>query len=188
MTNGYSKGLVAGFLVLASMLSGCSMMAPNYQPDLELVNEMKDFDLAKMKTGGFSGDEAQVTKISLRGSALNSPYNAKYSDYLKVAVAEQLKQANVWDENSTIVISGELLKNSLNGNGISTGEADIGALFVVTKDEQEVYRKEHLIHHEWPSSFVGAIAIPNAVNAYPVAMQKLMRAFLLDPDLIAALK
>ena len=58
------------------------------------------------------------------------------------------------------------------------------AKFIVTKENHEIYNKDHSIQHQWDSSFVGAIAIPNAQNNYPIAVQKLIAVFLTDPEFI----
>ncbi|MDH3979516.1 MAG: hypothetical protein OEU91_03275 [Gammaproteobacteria bacterium] len=159
-------------------------MAPQYQPDFELVNTLKDVNLQNMQTGKFVSADPSIDKVTIRGSSLVSPYNNSYSEYLKNALSEELKQSALWDTNANIVISGELLENEMDASGFSIGEADLSARFLVSRDGTEVYNKVHTIHHEWASSFVGAVAIPNAINNYPIAVQKLIGALLLDIDLL----
>jgi hypothetical protein len=50
------------------------------------------------------------------------------------------------------------------------------------------YKKVHKAHHEWPSSFAGAIAIPAAQQNYHVVVQKLLASLFADPEFSAALK
>lgn len=44
------------------------------------------------------------------------------------------------------------------------------------------------VRHEWESSFLGAIAIPNAVANYAPAVQKLLAELLADPAFRAAIR
>lgn len=169
------------------MASGCSSVAPQYQSDFSSINDLKEMDIQPLKSGSFL-DHGSVNSITLRGGAMTSPYNNSYAEYLKKALEEDLKQSGHWDSGSEIVISGELISNELDASGFSVGESDISAKFVVSKNNDVIYNKIHSVHHEWESSFVGAIAIPNAQKNYPVAVQKLLRKFFLDNDLLAVLK
>jgi hypothetical protein len=177
-------------LVLLAILlfSGCTTIAPQYQPDFELVNELKDMNVPSMKSGEFTEADDSLNSISIRGGAMVSPYGKSYAEYLKKALEEELKQSDLWDPSSKIVISGTLLKNDLDGSGTNIGVSDISAIFVVTKDDSEIYNKTHTIHHQWESSFMGAIAVPKARQNYAISIQKLLRNFFLDKELLIALK
>lgn len=176
---------VAAYIAL---LYGCTSMTPQYQPDFEMVNTLKDIPLAPMQVGEFTSASPELDKVSIRGSSLDSPFGGSYSAYLRNAVAEELKQASLWDSNSKIIIKGELLENELDASGLSIGEANLSARFRVDKNGKQVYDKVHTVHHEWDSSFFGNIAIPNAINNYPIAVQKLVNEFLLDIDLLHAVQ
>jgi len=163
-------------------------MAPQYQPDFEVINTLKDIPLAHMQVGEFVSANPAVDKVSVRGGSLVSPFDGSYSAYLRNALAEELKQSSLWDNSADTVISGELLQNDLDASGFSIGVADLSARFRVDKRGNQVYDKVHSIHHEWDSSFIGNVAIPNAINNYPIAVQKLINEFLLDIDLLHAVK
>lgn len=175
--------VLAGFYI-----SGCTMTTVQYQPDFNLVNEAKDSELPPLAVGEFTEASPSVNRISVRGSSMVSHFNKSYGAYLKNALEEQLKQSNLWSDSANIVISGTLTKNDLNAAGASIGTADLAAEFIVTRDGSQVYQKAFSVHHEWDSSFVGAIAIPNAQNNYPVTVQKLITQFMTDPEFIAAVK
>lgn len=177
-------------IVIASLLimSGCTMSTVPYQPDFNLVNDLKDSEIQSVSVGDFSSSEKSVDSVSVRGSSMVSTYEGSFSEYLEEALKEQLQQSSLLNDDSTVVITGTLLKNAFDASGFSIGESDLTANFVVTRDEQEVYNKDHSIHHEWESSFVGAVAIPNAQQNYPIAVQKLITAFLSDPGFIVAVK
>jgi hypothetical protein len=164
------------------------MNAVQYQPDFNLVNDMKDNDLKKMNIGEISASNQKVNKISIRGSSMVSTFNSSYADYLEVALREQLQQADLYDASSFIIITGNLLTNKVNAAGFSVGTADISSQFIVESSGNVVFDKVITITHEWESSFVGAIAIPNAQNNYPLAVRKLVVKLMSDSDFISSVQ
>lgn len=175
-------------ILLVGLMSGCTMNAVNYQPDFNLVNEMKDQDLKKINIGEITSENPKVNKISIRGSSMVSPFNSSYADYLEVALREQLQQADLYSKSSSITIFGELLINKINAAGFSVGTADISAQFKVEDSGEILFDKVVAINHEWASSFVGAVAIPNAQNNYPLAVQKLISKLMSDPEFLYSVK
>jgi hypothetical protein len=159
-------------------------MAPQYQSDFETIDTLKDRPLAEMRVGEFSSSSLAVDQVSVRGSNLVSPFGGSYSAYVRNALSEELKQSSLWDDASDIVIEGELLQNDVDAYGISVGTADLSARFRVYRRGQQVYDKVHSVQHEWESSLFGNVAVPNAVHNYPLAVQKLINAFLLDTELL----
>ena len=179
--------VIISFLLVSS-LAGCTMNAVQYQPDFNLVNHLKDQDIQSINIGDITAENPKVNKISLRGSPMVSTFNNSYADYLEVALKEQLTQANLYDAASTIEISGSLLDNRVDAMGLRVGVANISARFVVDSSGETVYDKTISIYHEWPSSFSGAIAIPNAQINYPGAIQKLISKFMRDQELLDVVK
>ena len=49
-----------------------------------------------------------------------------------------------------------------------------------------VYDKTHNVVHEWESSFIGALAIPAAMQGYAAAVQKLTGQLFADPAFVQA--
>ena len=71
------RPVFAVLLVLSAiMLSGCSMMAPQYSASIENVQMLKDGGELGAKVGKFQSKPSaeNANPISLRGSSLNSPY------------------------------------------------------------------------------------------------------------------
>jgi len=178
-------------LVLATgtvMLSGCvSLQAPGYQPSIAATQGlMKDvqgrigvdkFDVAK---------GVDNTSLSIRGSTMSGGSDGTYTTYLHDALQSTLESAGRFDAASATRLSGTLDVNDLNGANMSTGTATIGAHFVLTREHATVYAKEVKANQQWESSFMGAIAIPAAVQNYGTAMQKLVEQLFSDPDFIKA--
>lgn len=80
------------------------------------------------------------------------------------------------------------MKNEVNANGFIVGEADISANFILRQNGKTIYEKIHTIHHKWDSSFVAAVAVPNALANYPIAIRKLIDSLMADKEFIKAVK
>lgn len=175
-------------ILMVGFISACSINTIQYQPDFNLVNDMKDSEMQKMSVGEISSQNPKVNKVSIRGSSMVSTFNNSYAEYLEVALREQLQQAGLYNASSTISIGGELLTNQISEAGFSIGTADLSARFKVLSSGEVIFDKVVTITHEWESSFVGAIAIPNAQNNYPIAVQKLISKLMSDRDFISSVQ
>ena len=181
----------SGFAMLVCIcISGCSMMAPNYSASIPNVQKLKDAGNIKAKVGTFSSakDPANANPISIRGSTLNSPYNSSFSEYLAMAIRQELEMAGKLAANSDVEISGTLLKNDLDGSGFSIGYGTIEARFIVKKGTTVRYDKIKAAKTQWESSFAGAIAIPKAQQEYSNLVQQLLVVLYSDQDFMQALK
>ncbi|MEI8610355.1 hypothetical protein L4D15_02525 [Enterovibrio norvegicus] len=174
-------------LFIVASVSGCSVMAPPYQAGLLAGNDIRGAENVDMKTGHFTMEKPSLNKIGLRASNLVSPYKNSFSEYLRKGLEEELKIASLWNENSDVVVSAVLLENDVDASGINIGTADLSANFEVNAQGEKIYDRTHSIHHEWDSSFMGAIAITNSQLGYQEAVKKLLRNFLNDPALLSAL-
>lgn len=177
-------------LAITLLGSGCSMMAPQYTASLDNVQMLKDAGSHTVKVGTFtsSADKANANPLSIRGSSLASPYQGSYANYVAEAIKQELSLAKKLSSDTTLEISGTVLKNDLDASGFTTGIASIEARFVVKRSDQVRYDQIKSVRHEFPSSFAGAVAIPRAVQEYPVAIQKLLASLYADKAFIDALK
>ena len=176
-------------LVGVAVLSGCAMTTPSYSPSIDNVEVIKR-SAAPVALGAFTVQSglSSGASIGLRGNAMNSSVGGDYAAYLAEALRLELSLAGKLDPKSRIVITGLLLKNDIAAGGFSTNSGEIEARFTVTRDGQQRYAKAHRAEMSWESSFVGAVAIPKAVQQYPLMVQKLIGQLLADPEFSAALK
>ncbi|MBK8400156.1 MAG: hypothetical protein IPL29_03550 [Propionivibrio sp.] len=65
---------------------------------------------------------------------------------------------------------------------IGTGTARLGANFTVDKAGQRLFEKTLSVDSRWDSSFVGAIAIPEAMNQYTALYKELAGKLFDDRD------
>lgn len=182
--------LLSTVFLISIMGSGCSIMSPQYSASMENVQTLKDAGDYTAKVGGFESrkDPANANPISLRGSTLSSPYESSYGAYLAEAIKQELALAGKLLPGADVEISGVLLKNDIDASGFSTASGNIEARFVVRKGGEVRYDQVKSIHHEWESSFAGAVAIPRAQQEYPRLVQRLLAALYADQAFLQALK
>jgi hypothetical protein len=168
-------------LQIVAALSACATTAPRYTPNLAASEALEKQALSKMRIGEFSSATTDVENITIRGGTFSAPNGGSFADYLRMALQDELAMAGIWDESSSISISGVLLENNLDASGLNSGVADLSAEFIVTVNSLEAYRNIHSIHHEWDSSVAGAVAISRAHDNYVVAVRMLLLKLFTDP-------
>ncbi len=173
------------FALLALMFSGCSIMAPSYTPSVKSIQAIKTSGAAPVAVSKATAAKPGLNNVSLRGNTLKSPYG-DYSSYVEQALKKELTDAGLLDDKSTVVIGTQLTKNDIDV-AMGTGKGDLAAVFTVTKAGKKIFEKEITAHEEWESSFVGAIAIPNAMNAYPTLVNTLVTNLFKDKDFLKSI-
>ena len=179
---------IAFSLVLVN--TGCSMMAPKYTTSIENVQALTNNGSSEVKVGQISTGSvaSQSNPIKIRTNSLQSPYDNSFSAFVAEAIKQELTLAKRNSFTSNIEITGELLKNDIDATGFNTGMTTIEARFKVLREGKTNFDQIKSVNHEFPSHFVGAIAIPNAVLSYNVALQKLLNSLYEDKAFIEAIK
>lgn len=169
--------------------AGCSMTAPQYTASINNVQTLKNGNNFTANVGEFSSslDKGNANPISIRGSSLASPYQNSYASYLAEAIKQELSLAGKLSPNTDVELSGILMKNDIDA-AIGTAHSEIEARFIVKKGGKVKYDQVKFIRHEWESSFMGAVAIPRAVQEYPIMVQKLLAMLYADKAFIDSLK
>ena len=184
-----SGGLIA--LLFAAVFNGCAHNAPRYPTNYAASMQLKEAGLSQVSVGTIAKNSGKgvsdVDKLTIRGGTFRSPYGS-YTEYLRAALRDELDRAELLKENADLKIEGVLVRNVLNAAGVSVGFAEVEAKLVVKRGGVTTYEDTKSARHEWPSNFVGAIAIPKAASSYPMAIRKLLMLFYEDPKFIAALK
>lgn len=165
---------------LVLLASGCSIMAPGYTPTVQTNQALKGGSYTKVSVGNVATANNEVAQIGLRGTSLKSPYGG-FDKYLEQALRQELEMAGLLSDDSGTTLSAVLTRNEVDA-AVSAGRANLAAHFTLMRGAQVVYGKELSVTHEWESSFAGAVAIPNAANAYPEVVNKLVTALLTDAE------
>lgn len=180
--------LIAGTL----LLTACAVPAMEpYQPTVANLQAARSRDIGPTRVGEFglaTGLPAAMDRgITIRASTLRPPTGDSFSKYLRDCLEAELKAGGKLEAASDVVISGRLTESKVS-SATAGGAASLGATFTVTRAGEVVYEKPLRVDATWPSSFVGAIAIPEAMNQYNALYGKLVGALLTDEAFKAAVR
>jgi hypothetical protein len=130
--------------------------------------------------------EARDRSIAIRADALQPPGGGTFSSYLRSTIEAELAGAGLLDGNSRYVLGAQLTQSEVSTFG-SESRGRLAAMFRLSDGQTLVFEKELMVEDAWPSSFLGAIAIPEAMNHYTGLYPRLFAALLEDPEFRAAL-
>lgn len=174
-------------LVAALALTGCATGPIGaHQSSMETVQTLRQSNMGAASVGEFvpapTLQAGRDKSVSVRGSSLKSPSANSFSAYLRDSLVQDLRSAGKYDPAAGTVITGQLTQNELNAGGFSKADATVGAKFVVTRGGTSIYDKSISATHEWESSFIGAIAIPEAINQYTQMYSRLLDKLFADEE------
>lgn len=175
---------------LQSMTGCVSVKMSEPTPSMANLEKLRGANLATVKAGSFvlaAGKNATLDRgvSGLRGSSV-TPANGSFAQQLRSELVAELKAAGLYDEAADAVIKGELVDSQVDA-AIGTGTAKLSARFMVQRAEKTVYDKQLTVDSSWESSFVGAIAIPEAINQYTALYKKLIGKLFDDSEFKSAL-
>lgn len=176
-------------LLIALATTACTLTAPRYGAHVSNTLALREAGLAKVNVGEFRKDPAarpDVDHLKARAMTVASAYGS-YTAYLREAFASEFDHADLLDPSSNLRIDGVLLRNELAG-GLDREYALIEADLTVTRDGATVYHAKKTARFEWDSAFPGEVAIPRAIANYQVGVQRLIAAYIADPEFVSALK
>jgi hypothetical protein len=153
------------------LLPACvSVKLPPAQPVIENISALRDAGIEKVSVGNFTlaaGAPQSINKsASARGSPISVEGGGTFTDYLRKTLISDLTAAGKYDASGATSIAGELGENTLHAAGVKRADALLAVRFTVMRDGQKSYDKLLRQAAEWQSSFVGAVAIPDAINHF----------------------
>ncbi|WP_457445055.1 hypothetical protein [Roseateles sp. P5_E4] len=178
-------------VVLLAALTGCaSVKMPAPAPSAANAEKLRATKLVPAQVGSFklaAGKPAEMdtTLGGLRGSSL-SPAGGSFAGQLRDEIAAELTAAGLLDSKSKIVIEGQLTDSMVDA-GMSTGKGRLAAKIQIKREGKTVFDKEVIAESTWESSFVGAIALPAAINQYGALYKTLVGKLFDDADFKRAL-
>lgn len=181
---------IRGAAVLATVLALAACVhapAPAYQPGVANLQALR-VNATPIGVDDFVADDGvNDNRLGVRAdSMIGGGVDRTFSSYLQHALEVELHTAGRLDPAADLRLSGALTTNRLDANGLSVGHASVSARFVLTRDNRVIYDKVHNADHEWESSFIGALAIPAAMQGYVATVQKLNGQLFSDPAFIEA--
>lgn len=183
---------LAAALLALTLTTGCAQIqlgAP--VASVDNIQKAKASGMPPAAVGNFAlaaGKPAEMDKgVSVRSNVVSSPYDQSFAKYLKETLTAELKAAGLFDAAAPLSIQGELLDSLLDAP-IGTGKGKISARFTVTRAGKKVFEKDYTAESSWESGFVGAVAIPAAINEYSALYRQLVGKLLEDAAFRAAVK
>jgi len=156
---------------------------------IDNIQKEKASGAGPMAVGEFKlapGLAADLDKgVSIRSNQVSSPVEGSFAAYLKETLRTDLQAAGLLDPASKTVVSAQLTRSQVDAP-MDTGTAKVSARFVVKRDGRTAYDRELSASDSWPSSFVGATAIPAAINHYGSLYRSLVATLFGDKEFIAA--
>ena len=181
---------LAAMLTTLVMTVGCAGVSPHYVPSIDHVEALKSSGAGPAKVGFVvvQADLPSGKAIGLRGKTMTSPVGSNFGDYIADALRQELELAKLYDTQSGLEISGTLLQNDIIVGAFSSSVGQIEIRFFVKRSGLLRFDKVKRIEHKWNGSLSGAVAIPQAVDNYPVMVQKLIGELVADSEFIRSLK
>jgi hypothetical protein len=172
--------------LFALLLQGCGVTMTRYEPSYENVQQLKQSPtLQSISNAQVKADSGQGS-LTVRANPISSP-SGSIPLHIQEAINEELRRAGLLDPQAQRHLDVLLVKNELTA-GMGTGTGQLAARFTLLKGNEVVYDATKDVTRHWDSSFFGAIAIPNAANAYNPMVRDLLKALYTDPQFIQALK
>ncbi len=189
MRRGYAIARLAAVAGLSLAVMGCAAKIGAPQANLDGIEAMRQQSLPPMAVGIFApgapltaSDDRSTTIRAI--NTLAAP-GGSFSGYLKDTVAADLRAMGRLDPNAPLVLDGLLTRREVDSS-IGTGHSALAAHFTLRRADAVVYAKDLSVETSWDSSFLGAVAIPDAINNFTGLFDKLAVKLLTDPDLKAA--
>lgn len=131
---------------------------------------MRSTDIPALNLGEFAlaeGLPARLDRaVQIRAELLRAPEGTTFSQYLRQTLETELTAAGKFDAAAGTVISGFITRSEVQTTEGETSTGTLAARFIVTRNGQTIYNQEHSVTHQWASQYLGAIAIPEAMNRY----------------------
>jgi hypothetical protein len=179
--------------IAAAALSGCATfkLAPP-QAAMDNVMALRAAEIPAMNAGKFvlaAGKPANIDKrVTVRGSSVTADGGRTFSDHLKATLISDLTAAGKYDAAAPVVIEGELTDNTLNAAGARTANAFMAVRFRVLRGDRTVYDRRIEQPATWDSSFVGMVAIPDAINHFTEQFRLVLLKLYRDPEFLKSVK
>jgi hypothetical protein len=188
-TSRFPLRLLAALLTTSLFATGCTITAPRYNTFVGNTLALREAGLDKVRIGEIRADansKGKIEKVHARAMTVASPYGT-YTAYLREAMAAEFDHADLLDANSTTSIDGVLLENRLGGDA-PNDFCSLQAQLTITRGGTTAWQGTKSVRYEWDAAFLGEIAIPRSIANYQIGVQRLIAAFIADPEFAAALR
>lgn len=162
--------ILTGFL-----LAGCeTYTAPRYGMSADNIVALRSLSPVRIKVSPFA-EPKQFDRGCRAAGPITAADDVGFAEYIRKALADELKVAGVYDEGASLVLAGSVDNLAFSS---TTGSWDI-ALTVTSSNGKSVSVKEH---YEFPSAFAAVNACKRVADAYFPAVQNVIRKLVTSPD------
>ena len=167
-------------LLLVSLLSGCSTYAASrYSVSTDNVVALRTLNGKTINVGAFSSSQPGQAEIMCRGvGPIKTPDGEPFCEYIKKALVDELRIANVFSTNAPVTLTGNLDQIDFSSN---SGTWKI-ALTVKCSNGKFMTVSEN---YSYTSSFSGETACNQTAQALMPAVQNLVGKVVRSPDFAA---
>jgi hypothetical protein len=181
--------IFAALGALCLTLSACAMPAlPPPTASLDTIRAIRASGVAPMNVGDFvpaPGEPTEMDKsVTVRAGVQPAP-DGSFAKYLGDTISAELKGAGKLDPNSTLVVSGLITGTHLDSS-MSTPRAALAAKITLVRAGKVTFEKTISVESTWDANFIGAVAIPDAINHYTDLYRQLTAKLFADPDFVSA--
>jgi len=169
-----------------ALMTGCaSVKLDATSPTPQVLERLRGSNLAPMQAGKFAlapgkPPEMDRSLSGLRGNSL-TPAKGSFAQLLKDTFIVEMTAAGLYDAAAPVIVEADLTDSQVDA-AIGTGTGRLAARFRVQRNGQKVYDKELAVSATWESSFMGAVAIPAAMNQYQAMYKSLVLKLIDDPE------
>jgi hypothetical protein len=183
--------ILVAVAALALVASGCAVPMGAPKASLPVLEELRAGGLPPMQVGRFAPDPMlnpdKDRSVSIRSWTVSSPVEGSFAHHLGATLTANLRAAGKLDPGGALVVEG-LLTDSEVSSGLPDGHARLGARFKLVRDGKPLFERPLKVEATWPSTFIGAEAIPDASYHFNQLFDQLVLKLVSDPDFKAAAK
>lgn len=175
----------------AGLISACGTVEMGKpSASIDNIRLAKSSGIGQISVGPFvpvQGKADELEKpLGIRATQLVAP-GGSFSGYLKEVLETELLAAGLLDSGANLKVEGVLTDRQVDG-GMGEGRAALSARFIAKRDGKQVYDRELGVKATWESPFLGAVAIPAAINEFTLLYRKLVGCLLADPEFVSVVK
>lgn len=177
---------------LSLAVAGCAPIAiEGPQASISTVQAMRATAIPPLAVGTFARAENMSAqddlRMSLRAATITAPQGSNFSSYMGDVLREQLRITGKLAPDSPFILSGLRTKGRANP-AIGKASGALAYRFLLTRNGQAIFEKELEVSGRWNSSFIGALAIPEAEKQFVALYPELLTLLFNDPDFQTALR
>lgn len=172
---------------LALLLQGCGMTMPRYEPNYANVEVLRAAKLTPQLDQPHVEASSGQNRLFVRANPISSP-SGDMAAHLRDALEGELRLAGLLEPGAARRLEARLEENELNAALFGQGHGVLVVEFRVVEGDRTLYQGTKRVENTWDSSFIGALAIPRAANAYNPMVTRALGELYRDPAFIAALR